>query len=43
MRRLAVVLFALGMGAPAYAVEVGGVKLDDKPAQTDLKQAMLGG
>jgi hypothetical protein len=30
MRRLAVVLFALGMGAPAYAVEVGGVKLDDK-------------
>ena len=30
MRRLAVVLLALGIGAPALAMEVGGVKLDDK-------------
>jgi hypothetical protein len=43
MRKLAVVLFALSIGAPAFAVEVGGVKLDDKPAQADLRKAMLGG
>ena len=30
MRRLAVVVFALGVAVPGLAAEVGGVKLDDK-------------
>jgi len=30
MRKLVVVLFALCIGAPVFAAEVGGVKLDDK-------------
>jgi len=30
MRRLVVVLFALCLGAPVFAAEIGGVKLDDK-------------
>jgi len=43
MRKVLIVGITALFAATAFAAEVGGVKLGEKPAQADLETAMLSG